>query len=613
MKKHKERGASASTEKASQRRPVTVNEPAPQQGQSSPPLPLRYLNYLAWPLIAVPVLVGLLYVHFYGVNIAWEDQFFSITSLFEKWHAGSLRLGDFWAQHNEHRHFLPRIVMFVLGLASDWNTKDEMWLVQGLLAVNLGIVLTMLLWGNRVAWRFWLAVPPAFLIFSLRQHQNLLCGFQLSFVMAATAAMATIALLASMQNGRRVWWKFAAAMLTASLGAVSSAHGLLLWIVGLVPLALLDESWRQRGKLAAIWLSVGAVEWVVYFIGYHKTVHPIFEVQQRTIANCSEYFVTVVGGALFPLPGLAKWGGVVLLSIVALVVWLAYRRRKLRECAFWLGLLAFGLLTQAQVAWGRTPFGSGQALSSRYATFSLFVILGFYGILASIIAGRAGRLALGVGGVVLVMIGVGVGMSYWEGVEAGSELKGRMDYHAFVFLTADSQPDGTLRFAPWEKPEEIRHNLAVLKEHHLNLFSSPQSAEKWTIPPATLPVLADAPVLGAGGGFVAYDKQHIVWVLSGFALSPEGKDRAGGVVVEVDGQPYRAYYGLPIGAVTDARKPEIAKVADNPALSDCGFRREFSREQVPAGPHRLTIKVLNKDGTAWFASAPQEFSLNWPD
>jgi hypothetical protein len=188
-----------------------------------------------------------------------------------------------------------------------------------------------------------------------------------------------------------------------------------------------------------------------------------------------------------------------------------------------------------------------------------------------------------------------------------------MDYHAFVFLTADSQPDGALRFAPWERPKEIRHNLEVLKVHHLNLFSSPQAEDKWALPPATLPTVADAPVLRAGGSFMAYDKQHVVWVLGGYALSPGGIDRAGGVVVEVDRTPYRAYYGVPIGSIADPRNPEIARLAENPELCDCGFRREFSREQLPAGPHRLTIMVLNKEGTAWFASGPQEVPMKWPD
>ena len=346
-------------------------------------------RYLAWPLVAAPVLLASWYVYVYGVNIAWEDQFFSLAPVFERWHDGNLRLDDFWEQHNEHRLFLPRIIMFTLGLATRWDTRAEMWLVQILLVLNLAIVLAVLLRGCRVPWRYWLAVPPAFLILSLRQYQNLLCGWQLHFVMATTAALAAFSLLASMGNGRRQGWKFAAAALAATAGTLSSANGLLLWPVGLLPLMLLRQPWRRRIGLAAAWLAIGAVQGAFYFVGYHKTVHPVPEVQARTLANCSEYFLTVVGGALFPDLALAKWCGLLLLAIAAVGFGLIVVRGKLSQSAFWLTVLAFGLLTQAEVAWGRTPFGNSQALSSRYATFSLFVIIGVYGLLATLLSERA--------------------------------------------------------------------------------------------------------------------------------------------------------------------------------------------------------------------------------
>jgi hypothetical protein len=565
-------------------------------------------------LIALPVLLGLLYVYTYGVNIAWEDQFFSMTSTFEKYYGGNLHLSDFWQQHNEHRHFLPRLVMFGLGLASGWNTKDEMWLVLALLTVNLGIILAVLLPSGRAWWRYWLAIPFAFLVFSLRQHQNLLCGFQLSFVMAATAALLTFFLLAQMQDGQRPWWKFAGAAVAATLGAVSSAHGLLLWLVGVLPLVLLHQPVRQRIKFAAVWLVIGAAEWAFYFVDYHKTVHPVSEVQERTLANCSEYFITVVGGALFPLPSLAKWLGLLLVAIAATVFGIVITRRRLPQTTFWLTVAAFGLLTQAQVAWGRTPFGSGQALSSRYATFSLFLIIGVCGALATLLAERASRVVIGLGAVLLVLIAGGIGLSYWEGLQAAAELKTRMDYHAFVFLTADSQPDGALRFAPWEKIEEIRHDLAVLKEHHLNLFSSPQRAAQWAVPSPALPVASAPPVLRITAmSYIPYVNNEVGLVFAGYALGADGKDRAGGVVVEIDGTPYRAYYGLPIGSVADVNNaelikqvPELASVRDNPNLSECGFRREFTRQQLLPGPHSLAIKVLTADGSGWYNSRPPQ-------
>src|SRR6516225_4605536 len=104
MKKNKHRGPSALADNAaSQPAGGKTDDPRPSADRQSP-APL-YLGYVAWLLIALPVLLGLLYVYTYGVNIAWEDQFFSMTSTFEKYYGGNLHLSDFWQQHNEHRHF----------------------------------------------------------------------------------------------------------------------------------------------------------------------------------------------------------------------------------------------------------------------------------------------------------------------------------------------------------------------------------------------------------------------------------------------------------------------------------------------------------------------------
>ena len=561
-------------------------------------------NWIAWILIAVPAFISLLYVHFYGTNIAWEDQFYSLTTAFEKWYGENLGVGVFWEQHNEHRHFLPRLAMFAMGLFTDWNTRAEMFFVQVLLFANLGIILNVLFRQSAAKGKFWLAIPIAWLVFSLRQHQNLLCGFQLGFVMAATAAWAAYAILASLKDGGRWQWKFCAAILMATLGTVSSAHGLLLWIVGVIPLILLQETRRRRSWLIAVWLLVGAIEWGVYFIGYHKTVHPIPMIQERTLWTCADYFVAVVGAALFPIPVLVTLAGLLLLLIVAITPLLLFQNGKLRENSFWLTAMAFGLLTQVQVAIGRSPFGTGQAISSRYATFSLFVVVGVYGALSTLYFEQVSRAVSTVWGALLAIIILGIGLSYVEGFQAAAELKQQMDYRTYLYCTADSQPDLTLRFVPWEVPKEVRHNLAVLKEHHLNVFSSPEVAAQFAIPDGTLPTLAARANLQIRGLGFAADRR--VFVIAGIALNPAADDLVGGVILQIDGIDYMAYYGLPVDVVTEVQK--------SPELRYCGFRREFSQEQLPPGSHRIAIKVLAKDRKAFFAHAePQQFNVpDWP-
>jgi hypothetical protein len=122
------------------------------------------------------------------------DQWDGMAPLFEKWHAGTLGLADFWTQHNEHRCAVPRIIMFALGLLTRWNTVAEMYIIQFLLATVLFVFLYVFLMECRSDNRFWLMVPLAYLVFSLRQNENMLWGWQIGFVAVVAAAVLSLML-----------------------------------------------------------------------------------------------------------------------------------------------------------------------------------------------------------------------------------------------------------------------------------------------------------------------------------------------------------------------------------------------------------------------------------
>ena len=329
----------------------------------------RYGEWVAWGLIAVAILVGFLYVNAYGVNIGWEDQLNNMPPVFEKWDAGTLRLGDFWGQINEHRHFFPFIAMFLLALATAWSTLAEMYFIQTMFLVMLVLAILALRRSSGGKDYAWYCVPIALMAFSLRQNQNMLTGFQIAFVMTAALSLATFFCLHLMTDPRRLKLKFAFALALATLAGLSAAQGLLVWWVGLAQLLVLAQPWRRKATLSAIWSLVGIVEWVVYFWGYTKPAwHP-------PLSFSWEYFMAIIGGALFPIVLVAQAAGaIILLTAIAAVV-LARLDWKGGRHTFWLALILFGLMTEAQTTVGRTGFGPQQALSSRYATFSLFVVI----------------------------------------------------------------------------------------------------------------------------------------------------------------------------------------------------------------------------------------------
>lgn len=576
-------------------RPVSRSSVAEEPIAHGSPLELfrQYGNWIALVLLLLPVLLCLLYVHIYSVNVAWEDQGDGLLPLFEKWDAGILQLGDFWTSHAEHHHFFPRLLMFGLGILSRWNTVLEMYVIQGMLLLTLAIFAYVLYRECRSDYAAWWLLPIPWLVLTWRQSQNLLFGWQIVYVMGSVTAVGALFFLYSLKTSAWLRAKFVAALTIASVSTFSMAQGLLLWPVGLVPLMLLPYSRGRRFTLAGIWAGVGIIEWIVYFWGYRRPPNhppPGFSL---------EYFVVAVGGSLFPMALLATIAGIVILILAGLAFAIARTDRKWADYSFWLAAIIFGILIQLQVTVGRSGFGTGQAISSRYATYSVFIVLGVYGILSAHLAAKRSPFVAATWGVLLGLIVLGLPISYVEGKQAGEQMRQGMEYQAFVFTTSDTQPDEVVQMPAGPRAPEWRVGLKFLKEHHWNVYGSTELAERYAAPPDSTPV---APAAAKADFQYGMSKETGGFAVVGWAIDPTGNDVAGGVFLDIDGVLYPAFYGDP--------RDDIAAALKNPRLRSCGFRRFFSPKLFDRGPHRLTVRVLSKDRKSWFASAaPVPFNV----
>ena len=260
--------------------------PAPAPGS----LCRRRYNLLFWLLILVPVFLGLWFVQLYGVNVFYLDQQDGMLPLFTKWDAGHLSLADFWQQHNEHRHFFPRLLMFGLAFLTHWNSLVEMYVIQGLLAVSLAIYLYVALKSCRGGKTCWSLVALPWLVFSWRQNQNFQWGWQIGFVLACVGSVSALFFLEGLKNPDRLALKYASAVVCATVAAFSSAQGLMVWPVGLLMLLVVSETQRWRPVWVGAWCCLGAIGWMVYFWHYNE---PATQDARRRIAA---FFHTHLGG-----------------------------------------------------------------------------------------------------------------------------------------------------------------------------------------------------------------------------------------------------------------------------------------------------------------------------
>ena len=223
-------------------------------------------------------------------------------------------------------------------------------------------------------------MPIAFLTFSVRQYQVLL--ITMANVQVIAESVAALACLYLLNRPRWVAAKFLAAVFFAVLSSYTMGQGLPVWPVGLVPLLLSPLSRRSKIALTASWCAIAGVVLFFYFWGWTNGPGH-FQISMVTY----QYFATIVGGAVFPELLAAMIGGAILVLLCAAAIALSLAFGKARQYSFWLAIMLYGFVVDAQITAGRgayTGFGPAQALSSRYAVHAILTVVGLYAILSSL-------------------------------------------------------------------------------------------------------------------------------------------------------------------------------------------------------------------------------------
>ena len=338
------------------------------------------------------VLAGLLAV--WGVDLPYWDQFALIPHLADR-AAGQFQVGDLWMPHNEHRLFVPQAIMMVLASWSGWNVLWELWFQFGLALGTLALLLSLLARTDREggpAPVAGIAFLVSLMVFSPVQWRNWIWGWQIQIFLVALSAVATVWLLSRVQTP---WLRLMSASLTAAVGSLSFANGLLLWplAVPLVALARPDEPRRLAWGQTTAWLLAGAALWAAYFHGFTPGVDhgPSGEGLWRQVLHFGAYVVLYLAAPVLRFHDqTALWGGFVLVSAASFaMLWEGFQavRRSdtgaLRRGLPWWTLASFAVASAAVTALGRVDLGIGQALSSRYITIGNLFWFGLVGWLVT--------------------------------------------------------------------------------------------------------------------------------------------------------------------------------------------------------------------------------------
>ena len=363
-------------------------------------------GYLAFAASAAPALGALAFVLRYGVDVPFYDQWIAEAPLFEKVWQHRWTVGDFWAQHNEHRIVFPKLLYVALAWFTQWNVRAELVATWALVCVTSFAIYRCQrsTAGVGTAPRMLQLLLANVLLFSPAPFETWLWGINVQNILAVTCAVSSLAVACS---EARFGARMAGCIALAVIATFSTLGGLLSWFLPL-PLLFVDRGdgdGRSRRVGAVMWGVALACTTLLYFHAYEKPPgHPSLADALRAPADATEFLLIYAGNILTPLShahymALAKIiGGVLVILYAAACGHLVLRwhdRRLVHRSLVWILVGLYAVLNGVLITVGRLGFGPSAATWSRYETYSELLPLALVFLIPIVVSdlSRRGRAA----------------------------------------------------------------------------------------------------------------------------------------------------------------------------------------------------------------------------
>jgi hypothetical protein len=546
--------------------------------------PLITFLVLAAPAVWVGILIFL-----YGVDTPWGDHWDGTLPLLEKMQAGTLGLADFFAFHNEHRIFFPRLLVVGLAKLTHWNIRAELlviWILACVCSVNLWHLAQVTGWRNSRV-RHWLLLAANVLLFSPMQWENLLWGFQIGFLLPLATMTACLWIALKFRRP----FDFLATMFLCLISTFSIASGFASWALA-APLLLLWNG-KTRVRRERIWwltfAAVGIASVGFYFNGFTRpTAHPgpmaAIEHPLRAIQFILAYLGTPFSGTAPNASAVAMAASaalVVLFAACVLYLWRWRRERTLLAHSLpWVSLSGWALVNAVLTMVGRVGFGVSAATQSRYVSFALMLPIGLL-FLTSLVLRHARESGNGVstvsarGGLAVLVTALSFLFVYGtiESLESWGRFQhGRLSGKAELLL-----------INVVDDPEALAHNVyhgddPALKAR-TNFLDRLGYLRPRLVRSNRIREIAFQSEAATMGEFNELGKSPGEFAASGWAILPESHRVADGVLLTYDdtqGDPI-------IFALAEVRykRAEVSQRLNDKAYLRCGWMKSWKAEQIP--------------------------------
>lgn len=351
---------------------------------------------LIWIVALIPMVHLTYLVRHYAVEVPTLDDW-EMAPLIVDAHTGHLRWSDIFAQQQEARTVLPKMIFILSAAGGHWDVRDQMMLSVVCCWLTAAAIFILLrrsgLGVGALAICFWLA---ALTIFTPAKYE--LWIFASGFPSFFPALFLATALVVVGTDRLGTSGKFVVCGLLATASSFTLANGLLAWGLTFPALLLMARVPRWRSWLVA-WLGLCALCVTIYFWDYRKPADLTAFAPAVSWTNYARFILQFLGGSLAyawksrPTFAAEVFGFVQLALFFGALI---YCLRRIRDQAvlaratpwFALGLHSIGSAILA--ALGRVGYGSSYALASRYVTFSVSLTVAVIALVALVVRKNSG-------------------------------------------------------------------------------------------------------------------------------------------------------------------------------------------------------------------------------
>lgn len=425
-------------------------------------------------LIGLPALISFFYILLFGVNVVYWDQW-ELVPYLDKLFQNTLTITDLFSQHNEHRIFFPRIVMLAIAYLTHYNTIAEM--LFGWVILFIACIILFLIFRKNFGTSpetLPLFIPIAWLLFSTKQWENLLWGWQIQIFLCSMGFLLSVYCLEKVE---KIDLYFLLAILGGIISTFSFFNGLLVWLAGICYLLMKNKS----RTVLITWIGISAVIYGLFFYHWSRPAYhpsPIYILHDPSGGII--YFIANIGSGLSGGFGdapvsiisgiIALIFGTIILLTISYGFFLNYRYNFFKQNASWWTLIAFSLMTSIVLTIGRGGFGIGQSLSSRYVSFTILGIIGIYCVLAHFFFYSTKiKLVKCLFAFFTIILVIGVILGNIDGLNKGYQIKNDRNEQANILLHYSNISDSQLmRLYPIAN--RIREDAPILEKVKYNVF-----------------------------------------------------------------------------------------------------------------------------------------------